>query len=181
MKIQQNVVCFGWKSMILRIRDKVTGAESWYMHLWKYSYVLQEITELGNLQLHNCVDCINRYLTIFRLISVNWSRLECRSIETPFPQIVVGCTRWNTVNQMTWHVGFEVLTAVVMTSIIFWDMTPCSQLSFNRRFGGTYSLHLLACCFFFCTYFFDPEDGGDMLLRNVGWNSTDYTASYPRI
>jgi hypothetical protein len=28
--------------------------------------------------------------------------------------------------------------------------------------------------------FFDPEDGGDMILRNVGCNSTDYTASYPR-
>jgi hypothetical protein len=27
-------------------------------------------------------------------------------------------------------------------SIIFWDMTPCSQLSFDRRFGGTYRLHL---------------------------------------
>jgi hypothetical protein len=36
--------------------------------------------------------------------------------------------------------------------------------------------HLLACW----TNFFDPEDGGDMFLRNVGWNSTDYTASYPR-
>jgi hypothetical protein len=31
---------------------------------------------------------------------------------------------------------------VVMKSIIFWDMTPCSPLSFNRRFGGTYCLHL---------------------------------------
>jgi hypothetical protein len=28
--------------------------------------------------------------------------------------------------------------------------------------------------------FFDPEDGGDTFLRNVGCNSTDYTASYPR-
>jgi hypothetical protein len=28
--------------------------------------------------------------------------------------------------------------------------------------------------------FFDPEDGGDMFLRNVGCNSTDYTASHPR-
>jgi hypothetical protein len=26
---------------------------------------------------------------------------------------------------------------------------------------------------------FDPEDGGDMFLRNVVWNSTDYTALYP--
>jgi hypothetical protein len=28
--------------------------------------------------------------------------------------------------------------------------------------------------------FFDPEDGGDTILRNVGCNSTDYTASYHR-
>jgi hypothetical protein len=38
-------------------------------------------------------------------------------------------------------VEFEVFTAVVLKSIIFWDMT---------------------------------------FLRNVGYNSTDYTASYPR-
>jgi hypothetical protein len=29
-------------------------------------------------------------------------------------------------------------------------------------------------------YLFDPEGGGDMLLRNVGGLSTDYTALYPR-
>jgi hypothetical protein len=33
---------------------------------------------------------------------------------------------------------------VVMKSIIFWDMTPCSLLSFNRRFGGRNRCHLLA-------------------------------------
>jgi hypothetical protein len=27
-------------------------------------------------------------------------------------------------------------------STIFWDITPCSLLSVNRRFGGTYRLHL---------------------------------------
>jgi hypothetical protein len=51
------------------------------------------------------------------------------------------------------NVGFEVLTAVVMKSIIFWDITPGSPLSFSRRFGGTYRLrlqgrrNLLACWF----------------------------------
>jgi hypothetical protein len=40
------------------------------------------------------------------------------------------------------QVGFEVFTAVVMNSIIFWDMTPCSPLSCTRRFRGTYRLHL---------------------------------------
>jgi hypothetical protein len=38
----------------------------------------------------------------------------------------------------------------------------------------------LLTCWFLLNYFFDPEDGGDMILRNVGCNSTDYTASYPR-
>jgi hypothetical protein len=27
---------------------------------------------------------------------------------------------------------------------------------------------------------FDPEDGGDIFLRNIGWLSTDYMALYPR-
>jgi hypothetical protein len=44
-----------------------------------------------------------------------------------------------TVNNL---VGFEVFTAVVMKSIIFWDMTPCSLLSFNLLV-----CHLLACWF----------------------------------
>jgi hypothetical protein len=37
---------------------------------------------------------------------------------------------------------FEVLTAVLMKSTIFWDITPCSPLKINGRFGGTYRLHL---------------------------------------
>jgi hypothetical protein len=42
----------------------------------------------------------------------------------------------------TENIEFEVFTAVVMKSIIFWDMTPCSPLGFDGRFGGTYRLHL---------------------------------------
>jgi hypothetical protein len=38
--------------------------------------------------------------------------------------------------------------------------------------------HLLAP--WFAELFFDPEDGGNKFIRNVGHNSTDYTASYPR-
>jgi hypothetical protein len=39
------------------------------------------------------------------------------------------------------EVGFEVLTAVVMITAIFRDIAPCSPYM-NRRFGGTYHLHL---------------------------------------
>jgi hypothetical protein len=44
--------------------------------------------------------------------------------------------------RVSYYLGFEVFTTVVMKSIIFWNMMPCSPLSFNRRFGGTYRLHL---------------------------------------
>jgi hypothetical protein len=40
------------------------------------------------------------------------------------------------------NVGFDVLTAVVMKSSIFWDITPCNPLRINRRFGGTCRLHI---------------------------------------
>jgi hypothetical protein len=44
-------------------------------------------------------------------------------------------------------VGFEVYTAVVLKSIFFWDMTPCSALSGTRSFGGRYSSKLVATGF----------------------------------
>jgi hypothetical protein len=36
----------------------------------------------------------------------------------------------------------EIQCKCNLKSIIFWDVTPCSLLSYNRRFGGTYRLHL---------------------------------------
>jgi hypothetical protein len=83
-----------------------------------------------------------------------------------------------------------------MKSTIFWDIRSCSPMSVNRRFGGTYRLHLqdrrisrarnqfasralLAPCFhagFLLGLLFDPEDGVDMFFRNICSVSTDYTA-----
>jgi hypothetical protein len=39
------------------------------------------------------------------------------------------------------YVRFEVVTAVAMKNAVFWDVAPCRSCV-NRRFGGTYRLHL---------------------------------------
>jgi hypothetical protein len=74
------------------------------------------------------------------------------------------------------YLGFQDLAAVVMQSTIFWDITSYSPFNVNRRYAGTYRLHLqvrisraryhrekqvarLPHAF--------PKDGGDMFLRNI--------------
>jgi hypothetical protein len=93
----------------------------------------------------------------------------------------------------------EVKQASIKKTTIFWDITPCSPLRVNRRFGGTYRLHILgrkmssvrnhhesrslppAFTLVSCgIFFFDPEYWGDMFLLNVDWHSTDYRALYLR-
>jgi hypothetical protein len=55
---------------------------------------------------------------------------------------------YRSVSQWSMHtvtkydvVKFEVFTAVTMKKAVFWDVAPCSS-GVNRRFGGTYRLHL---------------------------------------
>jgi hypothetical protein len=54
---------------------------------------------------------------------------------------------------------------------IFWDITLFSPLKVNQRSEGTYCISLFVTCFhagILLSLFFDPEDGGDMFLQNVG-------------
>jgi hypothetical protein len=68
------------------------------------------------------------------------------------------------------YVGFEVFTEVVMKSIIFWDMTPCSPLSCTPTFrrnvsppssGSKNSSANHRVSRWLAELFFDPEDGRD--------------------
>jgi hypothetical protein len=64
------------------------------------------------------------------------------------------------------------------SQLTFWRNTsPPSLGSQNKhsvKVGG--SFHAGSMLFLF----FDPEDGGDMFLQNVGCLSTDYATLYPR-
>jgi hypothetical protein len=48
---------------------------------------------------------------------------------------------FNIVENFNMNVRFEVFTAVSMKNAVFWDVAPCRSCV-NRRFGGTYRLHL---------------------------------------
>jgi hypothetical protein len=80
-----------------------------------------------------------------------------------------------------------------MKIAIFWDIPPCSPY-LNQRFGGMYHLHLQGRKsaeqetsvraggyprWVVALLIFDPEDGGNTFLRNVG-SYADYTVLYPR-
>jgi hypothetical protein len=101
-------------------------------------------------------------------------------------------------------VELNVLTTVIMNVVILWNITLSSPYV-NRRFRGTYYLHLqggksteqetslqeglvkISCRPGYQLYRVetvrrggsDPEDGGDTFLRNV-CSHTDYMALYPR-
>jgi hypothetical protein len=69
-----------------------------------------------------------------------------------------------------------------MKSPVFWNVTPCNPMKFNRRFGETYRLYLhgrkisraknqsesMWQAELVLGLLFYPEDGGDMFHRNVG-------------
>jgi hypothetical protein len=109
---------------------------------------------------------------------------------------------WNSILH---HVGFEVLTAVSMKITIFWDIArfrrkvspPSSGFKTSRINGdwatpfllrsGPYitlipidSSFCLATCsrWFLIRLIFNPENGGDTFLRNVG-SYTGYTTLFP--
>jgi hypothetical protein len=92
------------------------------------------------------------------------------------------------------HQEIVALTAVVMKSCIFWDMTPCSPLKIDvseehiayifraeeQTEQETSSACYLCQVGFLLGLLFDPDDDGEIFLRNVGRLTTDYMALYPR-
>jgi hypothetical protein len=149
----------------------------------------------------------------FRLwIAAAWFRIHCVSMGTKSRSFVTRGTLRKPIAMLIWicieiiaqvisikddtREGFEVLTAAVMKSCIFGNVTPCSQFKAKRYFGGIYRLHLPdtrenqagnnqsfnLCLFracFLLGWLLKTRVEGDMFIRNVGWLSTDYRV-FPR-
>jgi hypothetical protein len=73
-------------------------------------------------------------------------QLQIPTVKEPIPNEMLHGIRTRTkeedINNNLQYVGFADVGTVTMNSSLFWDMTPCSPVKVNRRFGRTYRLHL---------------------------------------
>jgi hypothetical protein len=66
-----------------------------------------------------------------------------------------------------------------MKNAVLWDVAPCGSCK-SRHFRGTCCLHVSNCPkLFLARVYFNPEDGGDKFLLNIGFYKT-HTAPHPR-
>jgi hypothetical protein len=145
--------------------ERMSGAYKWYRRLNAVIPVVCNNWEnIMATNLHNFVIEV----TTWRL-RISWGKRE----------YYFACKVWPSV-------GFKVFTAVTMNNAVFWDVAPCRSYV-NRRFGGTYRLHLqgslqsAATCsrWFLARGVLYPEDGGDTFFRNVDSNKI-YMVPHPR-
>jgi hypothetical protein len=134
-----------------------------------------------------------------RLVCGSWDRTTQNMPESNF--CITGqrsstiCIEFEICTKCYPLVGFEALAAVVKKISVFWDITPCMPLKVSRHFGGTCRFQLQGWrvsrtrnqyeevsnhAGFFIYLLFNPEDRGDMFLRDVFWLSTDYMELYSR-
>jgi hypothetical protein len=64
-------------------------------------------------------------------------------------------------------ITFEVLTAVIRKIYIFWNTTPRGPLKVRLRFGGRSASYVIPAGFLLAS-FFEPEDGGEIYLQDIG-------------
>jgi hypothetical protein len=92
------------------------------------------------------------------------------------------CTTWLIVYGPLYNSSFICRTTgrytLGLQSIRSWDSSVGVATVLESVFNSQQACHLFAR--WFAELFFDPEDGADTFFRNVGYNSTHYTASYPR-
>jgi hypothetical protein len=89
---------------------------------------------------------------------------------------------------------------VAMKCFVYWDITLCSPLKVNRRFGGIYCLHIQgrrinqaknqrealcllpgSCRFFLLWLLLDPEDGNNIFYETLGSLQTTQRFSVCRV
>jgi hypothetical protein len=73
------------------------------------------------------------------------------------------------------------MNGIKIKNTFVWDITLCIQLKVNKRFRGTYRLHLQVWRISWARNQRESRWQAELcFLQNVGWYSMEYAALYPR-
>jgi hypothetical protein len=127
----------------------------------------------------NHCKCMNLWIMICHSVMVKWTHIQfsvwrLAVLTWVFVAWAHSCNLYFATFNYMQYIGFEVLTAVVMKSYIFWDVMSYSLFKVDWCSRGT--CHHLQASGFLLRLFFDHEDGGDIFLWNVSCLSVDYMA-----
>jgi hypothetical protein len=144
--------------------------------------------KLQEAEHYNCANLSSECVRLSRYFMLRSSGEQYISLQRWHPPAILrGIGTQETTNpklkSVHANVGHEVLTAVVVKSSIFWNITTCNPLKIYRCFGDSRNQckarSKLLHAGFLLDLFFDLEYGG-MFLRNVARFLTDFAALYPR-
>jgi hypothetical protein len=118
--------------------------------------------------------CYSRYQTNEKAESRSDERVKRINMNVIHREFKNKQRYWNTC-WMSFSFSVQVENNFIIEDLFLLVYTAVYSVESQPKFRAT--------CFhdvFLLDLFFDPEDGGDMFLRNVNRLSTDYTESYPR-
>jgi hypothetical protein len=93
-------------------------------------------------------------------------------------QLFIACVTSNLLlmsqQETICHLYLRIQYTFILTTLLVRRLYVLTAVVMKCSCSACYLLHVG----FLLGWLFDPEDGGDMFLRNVSWLSTDYTALY---
>jgi hypothetical protein len=123
-----------WNCVFTRETGSYPNSVNWYTG--SRLIIIRVQTLLGALCRVRSQGILNYVVAYEQLLTSIWERCNCfcqrKDYTEPLP-------KWSSTTSVMWHCEYEVTRGHILETS---DITPCSPLSVNRRFGGTYRRNL---------------------------------------
>jgi hypothetical protein len=133
------------------------------------------VSDRGSSQIYCYIWWVGYLMFLYQLLKLwwrrSWSNKRGRKENAGYRDWRINQHSWMKPRRpISYCVRSEVLTALKMTMLFFWVVTPCGLVGRYQHFGETYCLH-----------FQDrPEHGDSMFNRNFGIYLRVHAAPQPR-
>jgi hypothetical protein len=159
-----NVLCFRHLNDVAH--GQVSSAQNVYIYIYIYMPVFFRFVSSSHLHFLNVFRNLSKWYDFGKHISLTYKNKKHNSIicltENGKKMVQRGQMKDKTIS-----------ISINIDLLLNHKKINSQQETFKKSLPPAC---LLVSCW---TYFFDPEDEGDMFLRNVGWHWTDYTTYIP--